>query len=158
MLYFAFGSNMDPEQMGERCPEHAVIGLAALADHELSFPHFSQRWNGGVASPHLHHGATLWGVLYEVSEADLEALDGIEGFRGPGDEHNVYDRELVTVELVRADDGSFPRRVRAHAYFARPTKSSPPSRAYLDRLLRGARHHRLPEEYVESLTAVETLS
>jgi hypothetical protein len=34
---------------------------------------------------------------------------------------------------------------------------SPPSRRYLDTVLRGARHHRLPEEYVERLASVETV-
>jgi AIG2 family protein len=73
---------------------------------------------------------------------------------GPGDQHNVYDRDQVTVELSRPDDGSFPRRVRAWAYVARPAKPSPPSRRYLDTILRGARHHRLPEEYIAKLAAV----
>lgn len=158
MLYFAYGSNMDPEQMRERCPDHEVVGLAALHDHQIAFPHYSLHWSGGVAGAQPHHGDAVWGVLYEISEHDLATLDGIEGFRGPGDEHNVYDREPVTVELVRADDGSFPRRVRASAYFARPSKPTPPTREYLDRMLRGARHHHLPEEYVEMLTAIETLA
>lgn len=156
MLYFAYGSNMDPEQMRERCPDHTVVGLAALSDHELTFPHFSLRWNGGVAGVQIHHGGTVWGVLYEISDRDLAALDEIEGFKGSDDEHNLYDRCLITVELVRADDGSFPRRVRACAYFARPTNPSPPTREYLDRLVNGARHHRLPDEYVEKLTGIET--
>jgi len=33
MLYFAYGSNLDPVQMGERCPGAHVVGLAALREH-----------------------------------------------------------------------------------------------------------------------------
>src|SRR5258708_4106723 len=154
MLYFAYGSNMDPDQARERCPGHQVVGLAALRDHRLIFPLYSNRWSGGVASVQLHHGETVWGVLYELTESDLASLDTWEGFRGPGDQHNVYDHEHVTVELVRPDDGSIPRRVRSSIYLARPSNASPPSRRYLDAILRGARHHRLPEEYIAKLNAV----
>ena len=153
MLYFAYGSNLDPEQMRTRCPGAKVVGLAALRDHWVAFPLFSNDWGGGVSSLQLAHGDTVWGVLFDLTEEHLATLDEYEGFRGPGDQHNVYDREQVTVELTRPDDGSFPRRVRASTYVARPAKPSPPSRRYLDTVLRGARHHRLPEEYVAKLAA-----
>lgn len=155
MLYFAFGSNLDPDQMESRCPDHRVVGLAALHDHRLAFPLYSERWSGGVASVALAHGLTVWGVLYELSEADVARLDGFEGFKGPGDQHNVYDRQLLTVELVRPDDGSVPRRVRAATYVAHPSNPSPPSRRYLEAILKGARHHRLPGDYIEALESIE---
>jgi gamma-glutamylcyclotransferase (GGCT)/AIG2-like uncharacterized protein YtfP len=154
MLYFAYGSNLDPGQMQARCPEAIVVGLAALRDHRLAFPLYSTDWGGGVASVQLAHGDTIWGILHEVSEAHIAALDAFEGFRGAGDQHNVYDREQITVELVRPDDGSFPRRVRAWTYLARPSNPSSPSRRYLDTILRGARHHRLPEEYLAKLATI----
>ena len=157
MLYFAYGSNLNPAQMRERSPEHRVVGLAALREHRLVFPLYSNSWKGGVASVQPQHGGTVWGVLHEVSEADLRELDGHEGFRAAGDQHNVYDRVTMTVDLVRPDDGSVPRRVRADLYVARPSNASPPSRRYLDTVVQGARHHRLPEEYVAALTAVATV-
>jgi gamma-glutamylcyclotransferase (GGCT)/AIG2-like uncharacterized protein YtfP len=153
MLYFAYGSNLDPEQMRERCPDHHVVGLAELRDHRIVFPLTSHDWGGGVASIGVAHGESVWGVVYELSAADLASLDGYEGYRGPGDQHNVYDRETVSVQLVRADDGSFPRRLRAWTYVARPANPAPPSRRYLDALLRGARHHRLPDEAIAKLAA-----
>jgi len=58
----------------------------------------------------------------------LAALDRYEGYVGPNDQHNLYDRETASVQLVRADDGSFPRRLRAWIYVARPSNPSPPSR------------------------------
>ncbi len=154
MLYFAYASNLDPDQMQSRCPGAIVVGLAALRDHRLVFPLYSNSWGGGVSSFQPAHGDTVWGLLFEVSEEHIRALDVFEGYRGPGDQHNVYDRDQVTVELVRSDDGSIPRRVRASAYVARPSNPSPPSRRYLDTILRGARHHRLPEEYIAKLTTV----
>jgi len=153
MLYFAYGSNLDPEQMTRRCPGHSVVGLAELRDHKLTFPLTSHDWGGGVASVGVAHGESVWGVVYELTEADVAALDGYEGYKGTGDQHNVYDRDTASVQLVRADDGSFPRRLRASIYLARSANPSPPSRRYLEALVRGARHHRLPDDYVTRLAA-----
>lgn len=153
MHYFAYGSNLDPQQMAERCPGCTVVGLGELRDHRLSFPLTSHDWGGGVASVAVAHGESVWGVVYELTDAHLAALDRYEHFVGAGDQHNLYDRETASVYLVRADDGSFPRRVHAAMYVARPSNPSPPSRRYLDAILGGARHHKLPAEYVAKLAA-----
>jgi gamma-glutamylcyclotransferase (GGCT)/AIG2-like uncharacterized protein YtfP len=154
VLVFVYGSNLDPDQIRERCPHHRVVGMAALRDHKLAFPLYSNDWSGGVASVQLHHGGTVWGVVYDLTGDDLAALDRFEGFRGPGNQHNLYDRVTMTVDLERPDDGSIPRRVRCEIYVARPSNPSPPSRRYLDAILKGARHHRLGEEYIASLAAI----
>ena len=156
MLYFAYGSNLNPEQMAQRCPDHTVVGLAALRDHKLAFPLTSHDWGGGVASVATAHGSTVWGVVFDLSDAHLAALDSYEGFQGPGDQHNLYDREGVYVDLTRPDDGSIPRRVRAQIYLARPSNPAPPSRRYLEAILAGARAHRLPEEYIAALAKTVT--
>jgi len=156
MLYFAYGSNLNPEQMRLRCPSHKVVGLGALRDHRLAFPLTSHDWGGGVASLVPAHGSSAWGVVYELSDDDLASLDRYEGYQGPGDQHNLYDREPVFVDLTRPDDGSIPRRVRACCYFARPSNPAPPSRRYLDAVLAGARHHRLPDEYVTAIATTVT--
>lgn len=155
VLYFAYGSNLDPVQMRERCPGHSVVGVATLPDHRIAFPLFSNDWGCGVAGLVHAHGEVVWGVVYELTETDLASLDRYEGWQGPDSQHNLYDRETITVDLVRPDDGSVPRRVRATTYMPRSLNPSPPSRRYLDTILRGARHHRLPEEYVERLQTVE---
>lgn len=153
MLYFAYGSNLDPEQMRLRCPGHRVVGLAELRDHRLSFPLTSHDWGGGVAGLAVAHGESVWGVVYQLTAEDLASLDRYEHFVGPGDQHNLYDRETVSVQLVRADDDSFPRRLQAWTYLARQANPSPPSRRYLDAIIAGARHHRLPDDYVARLAA-----
>jgi gamma-glutamylcyclotransferase (GGCT)/AIG2-like uncharacterized protein YtfP len=154
MLYFAYGSNLDPVQMASRCPFAQTVGLAALRDHRLVFPRYSESWGGGTAGMSPSHGPTVWGVLFEVTDACLATMDAHEGFRKSGDPHNSYEREQISVELTRPDDGSFPRRVRAWTYVANEANPTPPSRRYLDTILRGARHHRLPEEYIAALAAV----
>jgi hypothetical protein len=153
MLYFGYGSNLNPRQMAQRCPGHRVAGVALLTDHRLEFRGLSEDWGGAVATLVPSHGAAVWGLLFELTEEHLQTLDRYEGFRAPGDQHNLYERGTVTVELVRPLDGSVPRRVRAQAYTARHGAAGLPSRRYLDTILEGARHHHLPEEYVEKLAA-----
>ena len=156
MLYFAYGSNLNPEQMRLRCPGHKVVGLAAFRDHRLAFPLTSHDWGGGVASLVPAHGTSAWGVVYELSDEDLASLERYEGYQGPGDHHNLYERQSVFVDLTRPDDGSIPRRVRTCCYFASPSNPAPPSRRYLDAVLAGARHHRLPDEYVAAIAKTAT--
>jgi hypothetical protein len=158
MLYFAFGAELDPEERKARLPAHRVIGVAVLPDHRLGFPLHSHAWEGGIAGLVHAHGRQVWGVLLEVSDADLATLDEAQGWKGAGDPHNLSERETVTVELVRPEDGSAPRRVRAAVHSPRVSNPSRPSRRYLDALLRGAQHHRLPEDYVEWLTSIEVAS
>jgi hypothetical protein len=157
MLYFAFGSNLNPVQMAERCPGNKVVGLAVLRDHRLAFPLSSSTWGGGVAGVQVAHGSEVWGVVYDLSDEHVAALDRYEGFVGPGNQHNLYERERVWVDLTRADDDSIPRRVRAEYYVPRVTNPSPPSRRYLDAILEGAKHHRLPDGYVATLARTATV-
>ena len=155
MFYFAYGTTLDPDEMSRLCPGSVAVGLAALHDHRLAFPRYSSRWEGGVAGLAHAHGEIVWGALYAVTESDLAALDEAEGWRGPDDQHNLSDREPITVELTRPDDGSVPRRLRAWTHATRTSNPSRPSRRYLEVLVKGARRHRLPEEYVGRLSEVE---
>jgi len=156
VLSFSYGSHLDPDLMKARCPEHHVVGMAALHEYRLVFPLYSQDWGGGVASVQPHHGDMVWGIVFDLNGPDLASLDADQGYRGPGDQHNVYDRELLTVELIRPDDASVPRRLRAYVYVARPSNPSPPTTPYLEIVVRGARHHRLPDDYVAALGATPT--
>ena len=157
MLYFAYGSNLDPDQMRARCPAHRLVGVAALRDHKLVFPFFSEKWGGGVASVQLSHGRDVWGVLHALSEEDLLSLDAHEGFHGTGDARNRYEREHAWVELVRPEDGSVPRRVRAWIYLAHTANPTAPSRRYVDAILKGARAHHLPDDYIVALSRLAVL-
>ena len=134
-----------------------LVGLGVLHDHRLAFPRHSHGWGGGVASVQLQHSAEVWGIVYQLSESDVAALDRYEGFHTPGDPHNAYEREGVYIDLKRPDDGSFPRRVRALLYVAVPANPTPPSKRYLEGILRGARHHRLPDDYIAALAKTVTV-
>ncbi len=79
VLYFAYGSNLDDEQMRARCAGARVVGRAVLPNHALAFGGFSHRWGGAVASVVRAKGASVEGLLYELGDVDLRALDRFEG-------------------------------------------------------------------------------
>jgi gamma-glutamylcyclotransferase (GGCT)/AIG2-like uncharacterized protein YtfP len=79
VLYFAYGSNLDDEQMRLRCASARVVARAVLPDHALAFGGFSHRWGGAVASVLHARRGRVEGLLYRISEADLRALDRHEG-------------------------------------------------------------------------------
>jgi hypothetical protein len=56
-LYFAYGSNMEPERMQSRCPNAKAKGTALLADWEVRIG------LRGVATIVESPGAEIWGVL-----------------------------------------------------------------------------------------------
>ncbi len=79
VLYFAYGSNLDDAQMRERCSDARVLGRATLPNYALVFGGFSHRWGGAVASVVRAKGACVEGLLYELGNVDLRALDRFEG-------------------------------------------------------------------------------
>jgi len=78
-LYFAFGSNLDLDQMADRCPGYLVVGYAILRDHRLIFRGPSSRRKAGVASVDPVLGSHVPGILFEIDDAGLAVLDRLEG-------------------------------------------------------------------------------
>jgi len=91
MYYFAYASNLNRQQMRERCPECEPMFVATLPNYKLVFAGWSRQWRGGIASIKRFGGEKVVGGVYEVSEQDLRKLDRYE--RCPGD----YNRLKVTV-------------------------------------------------------------
>ncbi len=78
-FYFAYGSNMDIQQMARRCPEAELFGAASLTNYRLAFGGNSVGRCGGVATIKRKTGATTHGVLYLITARDEAALDRCEG-------------------------------------------------------------------------------
>ncbi len=152
MIYFAYGSNLDPVQWRDRCPRSPFAAVARLAGHYLAFPRRSPIRNCAVASIVPEPGRVVWGVLYHMDVDDLAGLDRREGFYADRPGESRYRRAPVTV--TRAGGAS----VDAFTYVAVPSPAPGlPSAAYLRHLVDGARHHRLPKAYISALASVPTL-
>lgn len=76
-LYLAYGSNLNLEQMVQRCPTARVIGAATLTNRRLLF-------RGGhasaVATIEPAKGRSVPALVWEITPADEAALDRYEGW------------------------------------------------------------------------------
>ena len=76
---FAYGSNLDEDQMGMRCPSSFPTYTATLPGYRLAFQGHSRGWGGGVATVVRDPSADVIGMVYEVTLEDLSRLDRFEG-------------------------------------------------------------------------------
>ena len=87
--YFAYGSNMNLNQMAFRCPDAEVVGPVRLEGYCLAF--CMNGGGNGVATIFPEQGSFVDGVLWRISKRDEQCLDRYEGFP------YLYGKEAVTV-------------------------------------------------------------
>lgn len=142
-LYFAYGSNMLTRRLRARTPSARVVGLAALAGHELRWHKVSRDGSAKCdIVPSTVPASTVLGVVFEIEEKDRLALDAAEGL-GKG-----Y-RELF-VE-VQADMGLLSARTYRATNIDRLAL---PFTWYKALVIAGAKEHNFPGPYVRALEAV----
>jgi gamma-glutamylcyclotransferase (GGCT)/AIG2-like uncharacterized protein YtfP len=146
-VYFAYGSNLDPEQMGARCPGHKVLCRAILHDHALVVRGHSRSWGGAVATVEHAPGSMVHGVVFELTPGHYEALDHYEGYLGPQHPDNFYDRVRRTVQLELNEP------LEVETYVMRPRPSGLPSRRYRWAILDGMRRHSLAAVAMQAIEA-----
>ncbi len=131
-LYFAYGSNMDPLQMSERCPGARPVGTALLSKHAFRI---NRR---GVATVVSASSDAVHGVLWQLNDTHVATLDVCEG---------VAEREYEKHEVGVYKDGMHSALI----YIAMDTAFGRPRVGYLERILRGAEHFALPIDYITRL-------
>ena len=94
--YFAYGSNLDLSQMKRRCPEYRLISKGSLSGYSLTFNRFSSGWGGGVADVIQDQDSKVWGLVFEISDSDLERLDRYEGYHK--DQTSMYERWKAVID------------------------------------------------------------
>jgi gamma-glutamylcyclotransferase (GGCT)/AIG2-like uncharacterized protein YtfP len=154
MLYFAYGSNMNIDQMRERCGNRTLQAecVAKLEDHRLAFTRWSPRRKCGCADAVADAGSEVWGVVFRLSEAEQRELDKSEGYdpKGPR-EKNAYVRE----ERIVYRDGDKNQPLPVKIYFVVEKGTYLPNTEYKNLILQGARYHNLPLWYICQLEKIE---
>jgi gamma-glutamylcyclotransferase (GGCT)/AIG2-like uncharacterized protein YtfP len=89
-FYIAYGSNLNLEQMANRCPTARVVGAGMLTDWHLLFRGAHE---GAVATVEPMTGGNVPVLVWEITPADEAALDRYEGFPF------LYRKEEVEVRL-----------------------------------------------------------
>jgi hypothetical protein len=143
MLYFGYGSNMLTARLRARVPSAVPRMHGTVSGYHLRF-HKRSRDGSGKCNIVPAEGDVVHGVVFEVTAAELDALDEAEQ-RGRG-----YERCEVQ---VRGEYAS----VTAFAYEAQPAYIDDallPYEWYHALVLAGARQHGLPAPYVDQLESV----
>jgi gamma-glutamylcyclotransferase (GGCT)/AIG2-like uncharacterized protein YtfP len=143
LYYFAYGSNMNWEQMQRRCPSARFVCTASLPDFRFAIARHSRLRNCGTANIFAERGSEVWGIVYDVSEPDLAILDGFE---------DGYRREKL---FVRAG-GDRQNMLEVLVYIAKKEDAVPlPNPEYKQLIIEGARHWNIPESYLSMLQAIQ---
>jgi gamma-glutamylcyclotransferase len=142
VLYFAYGSNLDQAQLQRRCPEAFLVSVGSLPDYRLAFTIHSTGWNAGAADVVASVGDRVWGLVFQLTEDDLYALDRCEGYP----EH--YTRFLASIETTAGIVDAWTYTALRKQEFVRP------SRRYMDLIREAALRHGFPEGYVRMLDRI----
>ena len=158
LYYFAFGSNMDKQQMEDRKKEfeekHKGImkveftdgQKGIMKDWKLIFNKINSRKEGaGFANIEPKKDSVVEGIIYKVNDDTIKMLDWYEGVR-----FDSYRRETMLVESERNESKN------CIVYIANPTKTNnslKPEKWYLNRLLKGKEY--LSDEYFSDLKKIE---
>lgn len=101
-IYFAYGSNLDNDQVARRTPGAVFIGRGVLHGYRLTSCSHSVRWGGGVANIEKAPGESVYGVMWAFSRKHILQMDEYEGF--PDD----YAR--IVEHITALDNITFPGR------------------------------------------------
>jgi len=77
MLYIAYGSNMNREQMKMRCPGARLLGRGLLTGYQLTFRGHDRNCHATIDKESNGRVPVL---LWEITEEDERVLDRYEGF------------------------------------------------------------------------------
>ncbi len=140
-LYAAYGSNMDPAQMAERCPHSPQRGSGWLEGWRLTFGGEDINWEGARATVVEDAAERVFVVLYDVPDIDERMLD-----RWDGATIGYYRKIRVCVQTL---DGE----ALAWLYVLDDYEGGLPSARYLGILADAAEKAGAPADYVAGLRA-----
>ena len=137
--YFAYGSNMNHEQMLKiRCPGSEFEKPVFLEGYRFVYDGYSYLREGAVANVIPSSGDQVWGGLYKVSLSHLLALDRYEGHP------HSYQRVLVKVSDPQGNSQE------VFTYMRKEKEIGLPHPDYQALVLSGAQDCHLPQDYIKS--------
>ena len=145
-LYAAYGSNMDPSHMLQRCPSSPVAGTGWLLDWRLTFGGEDLGWDGALAMVVEDPESAVFVVLYDMADSDERTLDSWEGA-----DLGLYSKIRLRVQTLDGD-------VLAWLYALQAFEGGLPSARYIGAIADAAEAADAPAEYVKDLRERPTRS
>jgi hypothetical protein len=136
---------MDQEQMSERCPGAALLGVATLESYRLGFTIFSPTRQCGCADIITSDSDSVYGLLYQVTPKHIELLDGFEGHP------RHYRRTEVTIKINGESASAYTYEV------IHKSEGLKPSKHYLGLIRDAATLHGFPQSYQDKLHKIKTI-
>ena len=137
MLYAAYGSNLDPEQMAHRCPHSPLRSTGWLVGWRITFG--GDGWDGALPTLVEDPSGQVFVALYDVTEADESTLDGWESA-----DSGLYRKVRVRVATL---EGELP----AWVYVLNDFEGGIPSARTVGILADAAEQAGAPKDYVAEL-------
>jgi hypothetical protein len=140
-LYAAYGPNMDPTMMSERCPHSPLRGTGWLRGWRLTFGGEEFGWDGSLATLVEDPLEQVFVALYDVTEDDVAELDTWESVGT-----SLYLKTKVRVSTLSGEE-------LAWTYLLDAYEGGLPSASYLGILAAAAEAADAPTDYVTALRA-----
>jgi gamma-glutamylcyclotransferase (GGCT)/AIG2-like uncharacterized protein YtfP len=140
-LYAAYGTNLDAEQMRERCPHSPSRGPGWLVGWRLTFGGEEHGWEGALATVVEDPGDQVFVMIYDVPPQDESALD-----RWESADSGLYRKIRVRVQTLNGEDVAW-------LYILDSYEGGVPSARYLGLMADAAEKAGAPNDYVASLRA-----
>jgi len=145
VINFAYGRNMDFNNLKERGVSFEFIGMGILENYELKFNKLALNKKGvGYANVVGSNGSKVEGLLFSID--NIERLDKYEGFP------NHYKKEILEIY----HSGTLVRAIVYVAVSNMISNNLKPEKSYLSNLLSAKEY--LSDEYYRVLKSTETFS
>ena len=145
-LYAAYGTNLDPARMGERCPHSPLQGAGWLEGWRLTFGGEDLGWDGAMATVVQDPYEQVFVAVYDVTDEDAAQLDQWESA-----DTGLFRRVRVRVALLTGE-------VVAWMYVLDAFEGGLPSASYLGVLSDAAEAGGAPADYVSWIRSRECRS
>jgi len=140
-FYAAYGSNLDPARMSERCPHSPLSSTGWLTGWRLTFGGEDIGWDGAMATIVEDPLEQVFVAVYDVTDDDVATLDQWESA-----DSGIYTKIRVRVSTMRGEQAAW-------AYVLDAYEGGLPSASYLGLLADAAEAADAPDDYVAALRA-----
>lgn len=138
-LYAAYGTNLDPARMGERCPHSPMHTTGWLLGWRLTFGGEEHGWDGSLSTIVEDPLDQVFVAVYDVTEQDESQLDGWEAA-----DSGLYRKTKVRVSTMTGE-------IVVWTYVLDAYEGGLPSASYLGVLADAAESAGAPDDYVAAL-------
>lgn len=138
-LYAAYGSNLDPRRMLERCPHSPLHSTGWLEGWRLTFGGEDLGWDGALATIVQDPFEQVFVAVYDVTDDDVAVLD-----RWESADSGLYRKTRVRVSTMLGEQVAW-------AYVLDAYEGGLPSASYLGVLADAAEAADAPADYVHAL-------